>query len=211
MIIKTTGLDSRSSFHPKWQWKAGLEVALLVFLLKICNGCHTRVRKIWLILQLVLSLCHGILWNTSMVSMVLSCFQGLLHFGTLLKNSKKSAPRVWARSSASWIWAFAIFFLRACAWTPFGQGQSLDHSCWMFLMFGVSLPHPPIPLPCWRSKTCHISWKPVRRSVGVAGGHRSKPHPCEITSPFATSSLNTLLKQPKMLQMNPKRSKTKPS
>ena len=50
--------------------------------------------------------------------MVLSCFQGLVHFGTLLKKLWKSAPRVWARSSASWIWAFAIFFLRACAWTP---------------------------------------------------------------------------------------------
>ena len=39
----------------------------------------------------------------------------------------------------------------------------------------------------------------------------SKPHPCEIASASATCSLNAVLKQPKMLQINPKRSKAKPS
>ena len=41
--------------------------------------------------------------------------------------------------------------------------------------------------------------------------HRSKPPQCEVASPFPTSSLNTEMKQPKMLQMKTKRSKKEPN
>ena len=92
----------------------------------------------------------------------------------------KSAPRVWARSSASWIWAFAIFFLRACAWTT---SKLTVVGC--FMMCGVSLPHPPSRFHVEDPK--HVTFHGNVSSIcGCRLRHRSKPHPCEIASPLAS-------------------------